>query len=132
MNLTESLIESLKIIWVIPLIVYKKTDEWNIELQRVTTSGATTNDNEWQQMIMISTTNDYQWQRVVQRLVTIYDEQQRVTITEKTSDSKWQKVIKWVTTNESNREQVKEYEFRFQNETKRPIWLLKVFIQLFM
>ena len=30
-------------------ILYKKTDEWYIEWQRVTTSG-TTNDNEWQRV----------------------------------------------------------------------------------
>ena len=31
-------------------IVYKKTDEWYIESQRVTTSG-TTRDNEWQRVV---------------------------------------------------------------------------------
>ena len=35
-------------------IVYKKTDEWYIEWQQVTTS-----DSEWQQV----TTNDNEWQR---------------------------------------------------------------------
>ena len=38
-------------------IVYKKTDEWYIKWQRVTTSG-TTSDNEWYN----------EWQRVVQRM----------------------------------------------------------------
>ena len=37
-------------------IVYKKTDEWYIELQRVTT-----NDNEWQQVVQRMTTADNKW-----------------------------------------------------------------------
>ena len=37
-------------------IVHKKTDEWYIEWQRVTTSG-TTSDNEWQRVIG----NDNEW-----------------------------------------------------------------------
>ena len=45
--------------------VYKKTGEWYIEWQRMTTSG-TTNDNEWQRMTKSGTTNDNEWQRVVQ------------------------------------------------------------------
>ena len=48
-------------------IVYKKTDEWCIEwqrvVQRVTTSG-TTSDNEWQRVTTSGTTNDNEWQRV--------------------------------------------------------------------
>ena len=55
-------------------IVYKKTDEWYIEWQRITTSGAT-NDNEWQ--------------RVVQRVRTNDNELQQMAI----SDSEWQQVI---------------------------------------
>ena len=47
------------------MIVYKKTDEWYIEWQRVTKSG-TTRDNEWQRV----TTNDKKWQRVAQRVTT--------------------------------------------------------------
>ena len=37
-------------------IVYKKTDEWYIEWQRITTRG-TTSDNEWQRM----KTSDNEW-----------------------------------------------------------------------
>ena len=37
------------------VIVYKKPDEWHIEVQ-----GATTSDNEWQ----LVTTNDNEWQRM--------------------------------------------------------------------
>ena len=47
------------------MIVYKKTDEWYIEWQRVTKSG-TTRDNKWQRV----TTNDKKWQRVAQRVTT--------------------------------------------------------------
>ena len=46
------------------MIVYKKTDEWYIEwqrvVQRVTTSG-TKSDNEWQRMVQRVTTNDNEW-----------------------------------------------------------------------
>ena len=59
------------------LIVYKKTDEWYIEWQRVTTSGTTSynNDNEWQ------------W---------VYSEWQRI----KTSDNEWQGAVQQVTKND--------------------------------
>ena len=58
-------------------IVYKKTDEWYIEWQRVTTSGTTSynNDNEWQ------------W---------VYSEWQRI----KTSDNEWQGAVQQVTKND--------------------------------
>ena len=56
-------------------IVYKKTDEWYNEWQRVTTSGIT-RDKEWQPV----TTNDSEW----------YNEWQRVTM----NDSEWQQVTK--------------------------------------
>ena len=59
-------------------IVHKKTDEWYIEWQRVTTSG-TTSDNEWQRV----TANDNEW----------YNEWQRVT----KSDREWQRVVQRVT-----------------------------------
>ena len=62
-------------------IIYKKTDEWYNEwqrvVQRVTTSG-TTSDNEWQ----LVTTNDNEW----------YNEWQRVTRSGTTSDYEWQRV----------------------------------------
>ena len=57
-------------------IVYKKTDEWYIELQRVTT-----NDKEWQRVVRV-TTNDNEWQWVVQR----------VTTSGTTRDNEWQRV----------------------------------------
>ena len=75
------------------VIVYKKTDEWYIEWQRVTTSG-TTSDNEWQRM----TTNDNEWQWVVQRMAMSDDEWQWVTTSGATSDKEWQWVIQRVTT----------------------------------
>ena len=79
-------------------IVYKITDEWYIQWQRVTTSG-TTSDNKWQRMAM----NDNEWQRVVQRVTTSdnewqYDnELQRIatsdttidTTSETTMDNEW-------------------------------------------
>ena len=81
-------------------IVYKKTDEWYIEWQRVATSG-TKSDNkwykEWQQVVQRVTTNDNEWQRVVQQVTTKrmttngtkwYNEWQRVT----TSDIEWREV----------------------------------------
>ena len=39
------------------MIVYKKTDEWYIERERVTTSGITS-DKEWQGVIQRVTTSD--------------------------------------------------------------------------
>ena len=57
----------------IVVIVYKKTDEWYIEWQRVTASG-TTSDNKWQRVVQRVTTsgtaNDNEW----------YNEWQRVAI----------------------------------------------------
>ena len=73
------------------MIVYKKTDEWYIEWQRVTTS-----DNEWynkwQRMTTSGTTSDNEWYSKWQRVTTNgnkwYNEWQRVT----TDDFEWQEV----------------------------------------
>ena len=72
-------------------IVYKMTDEWYIEWQRVTTS-RTTSDNEWQRVLEWVTTNDNEWQRVAQRMATNDNERQRMTTSGTTSDNKWQRV----------------------------------------
>ena len=64
-------------------IVYKKTDEWYIEWQRLTTSGITS-DNEWYNELQRMTASDKEWQRVT----TSDDEWQRMT----TSDNEWQRV----------------------------------------
>ena len=71
------------------VIVYKKTDEcyneWQRGVQRVTTSG-TTSDNELQWVVQQVTTNDNEW----------YKKWQRVTgsnTASDTSDNKWQWVI---------------------------------------
>ena len=69
------------------MIVYKKTDEWYIEWQRVTMSGAA-NDNEWQRVVQRMTTSDNEWYNEWQRVV------QRVT----KSDNEWH----WLTANESS------------------------------
>ena len=82
-------------------IVYKKTDEWYIEWQRVTTSGTTsgnewewvtTNGNEWQRMTTLGTTNDNEWQRVTTNDNKWCNEWQRVTTggIEWRSDKEWQ------------------------------------------
>ena len=55
-------------------IVYKKTDEWYIEWQRVTTK-----DNEWQRVV----------QQVIKNGTMGDKERQRVTTSGTTSDSKW-------------------------------------------
>ena len=44
-------------------IVYKKTDEWYIEWQRMI-PGDATNANEWQRVVQRVRTNDNEWQRV--------------------------------------------------------------------
>ena len=49
------------------LIVYKKTDEWYIEWQRVV-QRVTVNDNEWQQMTTSGAKADNEWQRMTQRV----------------------------------------------------------------
>ena len=63
--------------------------EWYNEWQRMTMSGATS-DNEW-----------YQWQRVVQWVTTNDNEWQQVTATGTTSDKEWQRVIQGVTASEN-------------------------------
>ena len=76
----------------VSLIVYKKTDEWYIEWQRMTNS-----DNEWYNEWQWMTTSDNEWynewQRVVQRVMTNGNEWCA------TSDKEWQRVIQRVTTN---------------------------------
>ena len=80
-------------------IVYKKTDEWYNEWQRVTTSG-TTSDNEWQRVVKSrlfikrqtsDTSSNNKWYNKRQ-WVTMYDNvwQRMTTIT--TSENKWQQV----------------------------------------
>ena len=64
------------------MIVYKKTDEWYIEWERVTTSG-TTSDNEWERVVQRVTMSDKEWQKVT------------------TSDKEWQRMLKRVTTNDN-------------------------------
>ena len=85
------------------MIVYKKTDEWYIEWQRVTT-----NDNEWysewQRVTTSSTTSDNEWE-----WVTMNDnEWQRVRTNDNEWYNKWQRVVQRMKANES--------DFRFQNE----------------
>ena len=109
------------------MIVYKKTDEWNIQIQRVTTS-STISDNKWQGMVQrittlttIGTTSDNEWQRVQTN----------------GNDwcSKWQHMITCGTTKkttESKLQQVKESNFRFQNEAKCQSCSWRVFFQFSM
>ena len=77
------------------MIVYKKTDEWYIEWQRVV-QRVTTNDNGGQRMTKSGAKSDNKWynerQRVTmndnewQRMTTNNNEWQRMT----TSENKWQ------------------------------------------
>ena len=69
------------------MIVYKKTDEWYIEWQRVTTSG-TTSDNEWQRVTTSGTTSDKEWQRMTTSVTTSDNEWQPVA----SNEEKWQRV----------------------------------------
>ena len=66
-------------------IVYKKTDKWYIKwqrkVQRMTTSGKTT-DDKWKQVS--GTTSGNEWQRVIQQVV------QRMTTSGATNESKWE------------------------------------------
>ena len=65
-------------------IIYKKTEEWYIEWQRVTT-----NDNKWQRVVQRMTTSESEWYNEWQRMTTShkewYNEWQRIT----TSDNEW-------------------------------------------
>ena len=59
---------------------------------------------------MSGTTSDNDWQQVA------------------TSDSEWQRVTTSDTASDSEWEPVKKCGFRFQNEKKKTVWLLEVFI----
>ena len=63
-------------------IVYKKTEEWYIEWQRVV-QRVTTSDNEWYNEWQRMTTSDNEWYNEWQRVV------QRVTTSGTTNASKW-------------------------------------------
>ena len=93
----------------VSLIVYKKTDEWYIEWQRMTNS-----DNEWYNEWQWMTTSDNEWynewQRVVQRVITNDNEWQRVTTRDTASDKEW----KWVTKSENEWQWVTESESSVQ------------------
>ena len=67
-------------------MIYKKTDKWYIEWQRVVQQ-VTMDANEWQRMATSSTTNDNKWHNKWQRVV------QGVTMSGATSAKKWQRVI---------------------------------------
>ena len=68
-------------------IIYKKTDGWYIEFQRVTTSCAT-NDSEWHQV----TANDNGWQRITTSDTTSDNEWQRMTTSGTTNENKWKQM----------------------------------------
>ena len=73
------------------MIVYKKTDEWYIEWQRVV-QRVTTSDNEWQQVahrVKTSETRSGKNSNEWQRMTISYFEQQRKT----TNDNEWQRVV---------------------------------------
>ena len=84
------------------MIVYKKTEEWDIKWQWVTTSGKMS-DNKWQQVVQRMTTSDREWYNEWQRVTTSdnnVNEWQQMTM----SDSEWQTSG---VTNENKWEQVK-------------------------
>ena len=66
-------------------IVYKKTGEWYIEWQRMTSSG-TTSYNEWQWVTTSGTTSNKEWYNEWQRMTTNDKEWQRMAM----SDSEWE------------------------------------------
>ena len=104
---------------IVRMIVYKKTDEWYIEWQRMTTSG-TTNDNEWYnewKRVTTSGTSDNKWYRKWTRMTTSNKKWQRMTASDKrmnTNESRYNRAILWFKRN------------------KRPIWFLNNFIQFYM
>ena len=80
-------------------IVYKKTADWYIEWQGVTTNGnrVTASDNEWYKEWEWMKTSDNEWQRVVNKW-------QRVTASSTTSDNEWYNEQQQVTTNDNERQ----------------------------
>ena len=88
-NLPENKIRMIK------SIVYKKTDKWHIERQRVTT-----NDNEWYS----------EWQR----MATGGNEWQRITTSGTTNDDEWYNEWKRVTTNQKEWQQMRKSENKWQ------------------
>ena len=78
------------------MIIYKKTGEWYIEwqrvVQRVTTSGTTTDNewyNDWQRMATV-VHND--WQRMITSDNKMCNKWQRMTTSGTTSDNEWKTV----------------------------------------
>ena len=108
-------------------IVYKKTDEWYVEWQRVV-QRVTTNDNEWYNEWQRMTTSDNEWYNEWQRMTTSdnkwYNEWQRV----KMSDNEWQWVIASEssgTANENSTVHFKEWMTAIISMTKRDTLLLQ-------
>ena len=66
------------------MIVYKKTDEWYIEWQRVTTSG-TTSDSEWYNEWQWMTASGNEWERMTKS----DNEWQGMTTSGTTNDNEW-------------------------------------------
>ena len=91
------------------MIVYKKTGEWYIEWQRMTT-----NKNEWYKEWQRMTTSDNewynQWQRVTKSGTTGDNEWQRVTM----SDKEWQRVTASDTPSGNNWQQMAMIESEWQ------------------
>ena len=83
------------------MIVYKKTDEWYIEWQRVV-QRVTTNDNEWQRMTTSDITSDNERKRMVTCGARNENEWKRM----RTSKREW---------------------FWFQNETKYAMYNYNIF-----
>ena len=85
-------------------IVYKKTDEWYIEWQRVVQRLTTNNNewyNEWQRVTTSGTTSNNEWQPVKKSGKTRDNEWQRVTTSGTTSDKEWQQAMQRVTTSDN-------------------------------
>ena len=81
----------VNLLWKGKKTVYKKTDEWYIEWQRMM-QRVTTNDNKWYNEWQRVTANDNELQTVVQRVKTNDNEWQRVAASDTTSDSNWQQM----------------------------------------
>ena len=71
---------------ILPLHVYKETDEWYIEWQRVV-QRVTMNDNEWRRVAQRVTTSDTTRDNDWQQMTTSDNKWQRMT----TSDNEWQR-----------------------------------------
>ena len=105
-------------------IVYKKTDEWYIEWQRMTKS-----DNEWYNEWQRMTTSDNEWYNEWQRVTSNDSKWQRMTTSDNEWCKKWRRVTTSNTTSDNERQQIAMSDREWQqwySQWKRHITLQRM------